>query len=99
MAQLVKKQNLKKSTVKYKSRDILKIDLKPLNYIIIGIGLLVIIIGYIMLSQNSVDGFIPTVLAPIVLVIGYCVIIPIGILFPAVKKETREINPADKNVN
>jgi hypothetical protein len=99
MAQVVKKQNVKRSTVKYKSRDILKIDLKPLNYIIIGIGLLVIIIGYIMLSQNSVDGFIPTVLAPIVLVIGYCVIIPIGILFPTVKKENQEINPADKNVN
>ena len=50
------------------------------NFMIIGAGIAVIIIGYIIMSQNSVDGFLPTVVAPIVLLLGYCVIIPYGIL-------------------
>ncbi len=50
------------------------------NFVIIGAGILVLIIGYFIMSQNSVDGFLPTVVAPIVLLAGYCVIIPYGIL-------------------
>ncbi len=96
MAIVKNKKTLKKQAPKYKSRDILKIDLNPLNYLIIGIGLVLIIIGYIMLSQNSVNGFVPTVMAPIVLVIGYCIVIPIGILYPTVKKEIIE-DSSDKN--
>lgn len=51
------------------------------NYMIIGAGILVIIIGYVLMSENSVDGFMPTVVAPILLILGYCVIVPIGILY------------------
>jgi hypothetical protein len=50
------------------------------NFTIIGLGIAVLIIGYILMSQNSVDGFLPTIIAPILLVAGYCVIIPYGIL-------------------
>src|SRR5262245_40488934 len=50
------------------------------NFIIIGLGIVVLIIGYVLMSQNSVDGFMPTVVAPILLIAGYCVIIPYGIL-------------------
>jgi hypothetical protein len=50
------------------------------NFVIIGAGILVLIIGYFLMAQNSVDGFLPTVVAPIVLLAGYCVIIPYGIL-------------------
>ena len=58
------------------------------NYIILGVGLLVIICGYIALSQPSTDGtFIPLTLAPIMLVFGYCVIVPLGIMF---RKKTTE---------
>jgi hypothetical protein len=32
------------------------------------------------MSNNSVDGFLPTVVSPILLVLGYCIIIPYGIL-------------------
>ena len=96
MAKVVAKKPLNKKTgTKYKPRDILKIDLNPLNYLIIGIGILFNIIGYIFLSQKSVDGFMPTVLAPIILVIGYCVIIPIGILFPTLKKNNQGTTPSD----
>ena len=61
------------------------------NFIIIGIGIVDIIIGYIFLAQGPVDGFSPMVIAPILLVLGYCVIIPYGIL----KKPKAEIEPAD----
>lgn len=50
------------------------------NFIIIGVGIVILIIGYVLMSQNSVDGFLPTVFSPILLVAGYCVIIPYGIL-------------------
>ena len=55
------------------------------NYQIFGIGILVIILGYISLSQGPADSFWSLTLAPILLVIGYCVIIPISIFY---KKRT-----------
>ena len=57
------------------------------NFMIIGLGILLLVIGYILMSENSVDGFMPTVVAPILLVAGYCVVIPYGIL----KKPKSEI--------
>jgi hypothetical protein len=57
------------------------------NYQILGIGLLTIILGYVALSQQPWDGTMPLVVAPILLVVGYCVIIPFGILYRQ-KKET-----------
>jgi hypothetical protein len=57
------------------------IALTKKNYMIIGFGIVLIIIGYILMAANSVDGFLPTVVAPILLIAGYCVVIPVGILF------------------
>jgi len=51
------------------------------NYQILGLGLLVIVLGYVALSQPPWDGTMPLVVAPILLVIGYCVVIPLGILY------------------
>jgi hypothetical protein len=51
------------------------------NFLIMGIGLLVIILGYVAMIEGSVEGFLPLVASPILLVIGYCVIIPLGILY------------------
>ena len=50
------------------------------NFMIIGLGVALLIIGYFLMSENSVNGFLPTVVAPILLVAGYCVVIPYGIL-------------------
>jgi len=52
-----------------------------LNYQILGAGILCLILGYIALAQDPWDGTMPLVVAPILLMLGYCVIIPIGILF------------------
>jgi hypothetical protein len=51
------------------------------NYVILAIGLLLIVVGYVALSEKTVDGTMPLVVAPILLVLGYCVVIPVGILF------------------
>jgi hypothetical protein len=84
---------VKKTTVKHKKE--MTFPLGKENFIIIGIGIIDIIIGYIFLGQNSVDGFGPMVLAPILLVIGYCVIIPYGIL----KKPKGEIENTSEDEN
>jgi hypothetical protein len=69
----------------------IRIALTKKNYMIIGLGILLIVIGYILMAANSVDGFLPTVVAPILLVAGYCVIIPLGIL---IKDKNIEVNEA-----
>ena len=51
------------------------------NFKILGLGLLTIVLGYVALSQSPWDGTMPLVVAPILLVAGYCVIIPLGILY------------------
>jgi len=50
------------------------------NFVIIAAGIVLLVIGYILMAQNSVDGFVPTVISPILLFLGYCVVIPYGIL-------------------
>lgn len=58
------------------------------NFLIMGVGLIVILAGYLTMLTGSVEGFLPIVVAPLLLVAGYCVIIPIGILYrPAGKTE------------
>jgi hypothetical protein len=44
------------------------------NYLVFGVGVLSVILGFITLSRGS------TTLAPVLLILGYCVIIPISIL-------------------
>jgi len=56
----------------------------PRNYILFAVGLLVIVVGYISLSAGSIT------LAPILLVMGYCVLIPISIII----KGKSEVTPA-----
>ncbi len=53
----------------------------PKNYIIFGVGLLVIILGYISLASGSIT------LAPILLILGYCVLIPVAIIIDGRKRE------------
>jgi hypothetical protein len=58
------------------------------NYILFGVALVVIAIGYVFLAQGSIT------LAPLLLVVGYCVLVPWAILAknPA-KTETPAENP------
>jgi len=81
---------LKTQAKKKKKIEVFQLSLGTMNYLVIGLGILIIIIGYIFLSENSVDGFMPTVAAPVMLVLGYCVVIPLGILINFGKKEKTE---------
>ena len=65
------------------------------NYLIIGAGLLLILLGYLAMLEGSVEGFLPLVVAPILLVTGYCVVIPVGILYRKRRREERE-SPSGK---
>jgi hypothetical protein len=82
---------LAKKTAAQKKRAVIwNFPLQKQNFIIIGIGLLVILIGYILMLFGVTDqpavpdgkwnNFFSVSLAPIILVIGYCVIIPYGII-------------------
>jgi len=51
------------------------------NYIIFGIGILMIIIGYFFLAQGPADSFLSLSVAPVFLVVGYCILIPLSILY------------------
>ena len=85
---------------KGKVRKSLRDDLLPLgreNFLILGLGLVVIVAGYLAMLEGSVEGFLPLVAAPILLVLGYCVIIPLGILYRKSlfsKKEARPETPS-----
>jgi len=50
------------------------------NLLLLTIGLLTIVAGFILMSQEPVDGFLSRTLAPIILVVAYLVIIPISII-------------------
>ena len=54
------------------------------NYMWFAIGLAVIVLGYIALGYGSIT------LAPILLVAGYCVIIPIAIIINGGKEKPKE---------
>ena len=51
------------------------------NYLIFGIGLLTIVFGYILMATGETTSIQSVKIAPVVLVIGYCIIIPIAILY------------------
>ena len=51
------------------------------NYAIFGIGIIVIIIGYLIISFNEVNSMASTRIGPLMLFVGYCVIIPVSIIY------------------
>ena len=54
-------------------------DFKKQNYIIFTAGILFIILGYFLMSIGEYDSFLSTRLSPIILITGYCILIPISI--------------------
>jgi len=58
------------------------------NYILLGIGILILIVGYVFLTQGPWSSFSSRTLAPILLVFGYCVVIPYAIFYRKKKDKT-----------
>ena len=51
------------------------------NYIIFIVGLLSLILGYYLMSSGSVNSFQSLTLSPILLFLGYIVIIPLALVY------------------
>lgn len=51
------------------------------NYIILLTGIVLIVLGYLALSTEPWDGAMALVVAPVLLVVGYCIVIPMGIMY------------------
>ncbi|MEO0096784.1 MAG: hypothetical protein ABIK78_01680 [candidate division WOR-3 bacterium] len=57
-----------------KIREIPLTHFKRNNYLLLILGIITIILGYIVLSTGDIT------IAPILLVLGYCVLIPLALL-------------------
>ncbi len=64
------------------------------NWTLFGIGLATIALGYVALGIPPADGFLSLTLAPLLLIGGYCVLIPLAIL--AKGDQDQEQPPARK---
>ena len=53
---------------------------KRKNYVLFGVGVFVIIVGYLIMYTGEVDSFRSLVISPLLLLVGYLVIIPMAIL-------------------
>ena len=53
------------------------------NYLIFIFGILMIILGYFVMATGHVDSFQSLTLAPILLFLGYIVLIPISLIIPS----------------
>jgi len=88
-----------KDKKRYKGKTARKAETLPFvkeNYNLFGIGLLLLIIGYIALAKGPWNSFWSLTLAPILLVLGYCVVIPVAILYrKKEKKEEKETKGAE----
>ena len=53
---------------------------KRKNYVLFGVGVFVIIVGYLIMYSGAVDSFQSLVISPLLLLAGYLVIIPMALL-------------------
>jgi len=58
-----------------------------INYQLFGIGLITIIFGYLLMAWGETESAQSIKIAPIILIIGYCIIIPAAILIKPKKKK------------
>ena len=82
------KPKAKPKIERYKEKSVLPFTKK--NYILFAMGIFVIVVGYITLGYGSIT------LAPILLVLGYCVIIPIAIIINGERERPKE--PGKKEI-
>ena len=57
-----------------------------INYQIFGIGLLTIILGYFVMATGETESIQSVKIAPLILIVGYCVLMPAAILVKPKKK-------------
>ena len=56
-------------------------DYNHKNFLLFGLGIAIIVIGYLLMAYGETTSFQSVKLSPILLVIGYCIVIPISIIY------------------
>ena len=65
-------------------------DFTNTNYVLFGIGLVLIIMGYIIMASGEVNSFQSLTLAPIMLFIAYIIVIPAALIYRKKSPEVEE---------
>ena len=65
-------------------------DFSITNYVLFGIGLALIIAGYFIMATGEVNSFQSLTLAPIMLFIGYIIVIPAALIYRGKSPEVEE---------
>ena len=60
------------------------------NILLIAIGIVLLIIGFICLATGPADNPVSLTVAPLILVLAYLVVIPLGILFGGKKQDKQD---------
>ena len=60
------------------------------NILLIAIGIVLLIIGFICRATGPADNPVSLTVAPLILVLAYLVVIPLGILFGGKKQDKQE---------
>ncbi|MGY8763190.1 MAG: DUF3098 domain-containing protein [Fidelibacterota bacterium] len=60
------------------------------NYVLFGIGVALIIVGYLIMATGEVNSFQSLTLAPIMLFIGYIIVIPAALIYRGKSPEVEE---------
>ncbi|MBL8025872.1 MAG: hypothetical protein JNL74_05655 [Fibrobacteres bacterium] len=51
------------------------------NYIILGLGFVLLVAGYLALSRGPAENALSLSVAPVLLVVAYCILLPIAIIW------------------
>ena len=51
------------------------------NYILFSFGILILTVSYFLMASGSVNSFQSLVISPILLILGYLVVIPLALLY------------------
>ena len=65
-------------------------DFTTINYILFGIGLALIIVGYLVMATGEVNSFQSLTLAPIMLFIAYIIVIPAALIYREKSSDVEE---------
>ncbi|MCB5284549.1 MAG: hypothetical protein LHW45_03030 [Candidatus Cloacimonetes bacterium] len=58
-----------------------RLQLGPVNFIILGVAAVLLILGYVIMSANEIT------ISPLLLILAYVVLIPFGLLYKSKPKD------------
>ncbi len=90
---MAKKVKRKKSPHSVKIASPFKIYWGKKNYYLLALGIIILIIGFFLMSIGNWDSTVSLYVSPFVLMIGYLLVVPASILY---LKKDKEQNTQDK---